>query len=89
MLVTLALLLLLYFKGLVLVGKTIKWCHYKSQGVELMPEPKPLTAQERELQKAIERRQESEAQLAFINGIYEESVRNAQLNYEQALQKDN
>lgn len=89
MLITLALLLLLYFKGLALIGKTIKWCHYKSQGIELMPEPKPLTAQERELQKAIKRRKESEAQLAFISGIYEESVRNAQLNYEQALLNDN
>ena len=67
----------LFFKGLQLIYYMIKSAYCKSQGIEIKPKERPLTEQERRLEKVRQERIESELRYeefkSFMNDVNERS----------------
>ncbi len=69
--------LFFFFKGLQLIYYLIKSAYCKSQGIEIEPKKRPLTEQERRLEKVRQERIESELRYEefrnFMNEVSERS----------------
>ena len=67
----------LFFKGLQLIYYMIKSAYCKSKGIEIKPKERPLTEQERRLEKVRQERIESELRYeefkSFMNDVSERS----------------
>lgn len=67
----------LFFKGLQLIYYMIKSAYCKSQGIEIKPKKRPLTEQEKRLEKVRQERIESELRYeefkSFMNDVSERS----------------
>lgn len=77
MFLVMAVYFFLFFKGLQLIYYMIKIAYCKSQGIEIEPIKRPLTEQERRLEKARQERIESELRYEefrnFMNEVSERS----------------
>lgn len=85
MLLTIALYLLFWFKGIQLVIQFFR----RLDGVEPKQRPRELTPQEKKLAEATRRREEAEAYYEYIHNLNEEATRRGKLAYEYGLKYGN